>query len=64
MAEPIFKLFGEAAKKLIKALNDGKLLRYKQESIEGRTVVKVYVVEESLSEEDIQRKKEVDDVLK
>ncbi len=45
MSEPIFKLFGEGAKKLIKALNENKLLRYKQESIEGRTVVKVYVVE-------------------
>ncbi|KKK52200.1 hypothetical protein LCGC14_3107310 [marine sediment metagenome] len=60
MTEPIFKLFGEGAKKLIKALKEGKLLRYKQEYIEGRICVKIFVLEE----EDQLRKKEVDNALK
>lgn len=43
MPEPIFKLFGNDAKKVIKAFKENKFLRYRVEHVEGRLVVKVFV---------------------
>ena len=43
MDEPVFVLFGEKAKKMIKALEKNKVIRYRNDSVEGRTVLKVYV---------------------
>ena len=44
--EHITTLFGDKADQMIEALELGKLLHWKPESVEGRTVLKLYVGDE------------------
>ena len=41
--QPIFELYGFTAKKVAQLIAEGKTFRFEVDSVEGRTVIKVYV---------------------